>query len=95
MSVRDLIARMTLICAFCFYLFLGLALPAHGQAGEYYIYQDPNGKLVISNRQPPPGSKIIKQQNLPEEIDSQPAEEPDDKQMNGNNDRPLKQFKNK
>jgi len=46
--------------AFCFALFLSLAVVTQGQA-----YQDPDGKLVISNKPPPPGSKIIKQQNLP------------------------------
>ena len=50
--------------AFCFDL-LGLAVVTQGHAEEYYSYQSPNGKLVISNKQPPPGSKIIKQQNLP------------------------------
>jgi len=61
----------TLNLAFSFALFLGLAVATPGQAEEYYIYQDPNGELVISNKQPPPGSKIIKQQNLPEVTDSQ------------------------
>jgi hypothetical protein len=55
----------TLNLAFCFVFFLGLAAVQQGQAEEYYIYQDSNGELVISNKQPPPGSKIIKQQNLP------------------------------
>jgi hypothetical protein len=61
----------TLNLAFSFALFLGLAVATPGQAEEYYIYQDPNGELVISNKQPPPGSNIIKQQNLPEVTDSQ------------------------
>jgi hypothetical protein len=38
----------------------------HGQAEEYYIYYGPDGKLVISNKEPPPGSKIIKQRSFPE-----------------------------
>jgi hypothetical protein len=53
--------------AFCFALFLGLAVITQGQAEEYYIYHDSDGKLVISNKQPPPASKIIRQQNLPDE----------------------------
>jgi hypothetical protein len=57
--------------AFCFDLLLGLAVVTQGQAEDYYIYETPNGELVISNKQPPPGSKIIKQQNLPEATDSQ------------------------
>jgi hypothetical protein len=60
----------TLNLAFCFALFLGLAVVTQGQAEEYYNYETPNGELVISNRQPPPGSKIIKQQNMPEANDS-------------------------
>ena len=32
-----------------------------GRADDYYIYQTPDGKLVIPNKQPPPGSTIIKQ----------------------------------
>jgi hypothetical protein len=47
--------------AFCFAFFLGLAVIAQGRAEDYYIYQTANGDLVISNKQPPPGSKIIKQ----------------------------------
>jgi hypothetical protein len=46
----------TLNLAVCFALFLGLALVTQGQAEEYYIYQTPNGALVISNKEPPPGS---------------------------------------
>ena len=42
-------------------LFVGLAVVTEGQAEEYYIYHDPDGKLVISNKEPPPGSKIIRQ----------------------------------
>jgi hypothetical protein len=42
-----------------------------GQTEEYYIYQGSNGELVISNKQPPPASKIIKQQNLPGVTDSE------------------------
>jgi hypothetical protein len=47
--------------ASCFALFLGLAVVTQAQAEDYYIYQTPNGALVISNKEPPPGSKIIKQ----------------------------------
>ena len=41
-------------------LFLGLAAIAPSLAEDYYIYRDPDGKLAISNKEPPPGSKIIK-----------------------------------
>jgi hypothetical protein len=65
--------------AFCFALFLSLAVVTQGQA-----YQDPDGKLVISNKPPPPGSKIIKQQNLPGVTDSEvpQAQEPGKPQPN-------------
>src|SRR4029077_9860955 len=42
--------------------------------GDYYAYQDANGKLVISNNAPPPGSKIIKKETLSEVTDQQIAE---------------------
>jgi hypothetical protein len=67
---------MTLNLAFCFALFLGLAVVTQGQAEEHYIYQDPDGELVISNKEPPPGSKIIKQQNLPEASQAQEPGKP-------------------
>ena len=77
--MKSIIARTTLIS-----LFLGLAVVTQGQAEDYYIYQTPNGALVISNKEPPPGSKIIKQQNCPGETDSEvpQAQEPDKTQPN-------------
>src|SRR5215475_7840884 len=42
-------------------LFLGLAVATQGHAEDYYICQTAKGELVISNKQPPPGSTIIKQ----------------------------------
>src|SRR6266513_1685533 len=51
---------VTLNLGFWFALFVGLAVVTQGQAEEYYIYHDTDGKLVISNKEPPPGSKIIK-----------------------------------
>lgn len=41
-------------------LFVGLALVTESQAENYYFYEGPKGELVISNKEPPPGSKIIK-----------------------------------
>jgi hypothetical protein len=61
-------------------LFLGLAAIAPSLAEDYYIYRDPDGKLAISNKEPPPGSKIIKQLNLPEDPQT---EEPGKTQPNG------------
>jgi len=48
---------VTLNVAFCFALLLGLAVVTQAQAEDYYIYQDPDGKLVISNKEPPPGEQ--------------------------------------
>jgi len=53
--VKSISARAALISTF-----LGLAGVTQGQAEDYYIYQTPNGALVISNKEPPPGSKITK-----------------------------------
>src|SRR5262245_11817964 len=43
-------------------LLLGFAV-TQAHAEDYYIYQAPNGALVISNKEPPPGTKIIRQHN--------------------------------
>jgi hypothetical protein len=88
---------VTLNLAFCFALFLGLAVVTQGQAEEYYIYQGPNGELFISNKQPPPGSKIIKQQNMPEVTDSQvpQSRQRNNPQPNRQTEGPPKPSKNK
>src|SRR5215470_3445724 len=52
--------RTVLKLAVCFALFLGLAIVTQGQAEDYYFYKGPKGELVISNKEPPPGSQIIK-----------------------------------
>jgi hypothetical protein len=51
--------------------FLGHAVITQGQAEDYYFYESPNGELVISNKQPTPGSKIIKQHRFPEATNSE------------------------
>jgi hypothetical protein len=86
---------VTLNLAFCFALFLGLAVVTQGQAEDYYIYHDPDGKLVISNKEPPPGSKIIKQ--LPGATDREvaQAQEPGKPQPNVQTEGSPKQSKNK
>jgi hypothetical protein len=68
-----------------------------GQAEEYYIYHDPDGKLVISNKEPPPGSKIIKQRSFPELIDSEipQGQQRNDPQTNGQTESSPKPPKNK
>jgi len=66
--MKNIIGRGTSI-AFCLYLLTGFAA-MQSHAGEYYIYRDSNGGLVTSNQKPPPGSKIIKQQSLPDLAES-------------------------
>ena len=46
-------------------------LSALGHAEEHYIYKDAQGKLVISNQQPPAGSNILRRVDLPEYRDLQ------------------------
>ena len=67
---------MTLNVAFCFALLLGLAVVTQAQAEDYYIYQTPNGELVISNKEPPPGSEIINQLPGVTDREVQQAQEP-------------------
>jgi hypothetical protein len=76
--VKGINARAALIS-----LFLGLAVVPQAQAEEYYIYQTPNGALVISNNEPPPGSKIIRQHSWPDEKEVAQAQEPGKAQPNG------------
>lgn len=39
---------------------------AYAQSEEHYIYKDAQGKLVISNQQPPVGSNVLRKFDLPE-----------------------------
>ncbi len=55
----------TLIFAFVFFL------AANSQSEDHYIYKDAQGKLVISNQQPPAGSTILRKFDLPEFRDAQ------------------------
>src|SRR5262245_20271907 len=89
-GIRVKKASATLNLASCLALFLGLAVP-QGQADDYYIYQTAKGELVISNKEPPPGSTIIKQ--LPGE--TAPAQEPDEPQPNVQPEASAKPTKNK
>jgi hypothetical protein len=41
-------------------LSVGIALVTESQAEDYYFYKGSKGELVISNKEPPPGSQIIK-----------------------------------
>jgi hypothetical protein len=55
----------SILLGLCPYILIGF-VATEVLSGEYYIYRDSNGVLVISNQKPPPGSKIIKQQTLPD-----------------------------
>jgi hypothetical protein len=69
--MKSINARTTWRMVFSFSWFIALAVVGHVYGGDYYAYQDLNGKLVISNNAPPPGSKIIKKETLSEVTDQQ------------------------
>jgi hypothetical protein len=71
--------------AVCFVFFLGLAVAAQGQAEDYYFYKGPKGELVISNKEPPPGSKIIKRVPSATDRESQQGQEHAKPQPNPSN----------
>jgi hypothetical protein len=77
------VKRISARAANLIFLFLGLGGAIRAQAEDYYVYQTPNDALVISNQKPPPGSKIIKQLDLPEDPQ---AQEPGKPQPNGQTD---------
>jgi len=72
--MKSIDPRTTWRMVFSFSWFVALAVVGHAYGGDYYTYQDLNGKLVISNNAPPPGSKIIKKETLSEVTDEQIAE---------------------
>jgi hypothetical protein len=69
--MKSINARTTLKLVLSFSWLIALAVVGPGYAGDYYIYQDPNGKLVISNYAPPQGSNVIKKETLSEVTDQQ------------------------
>ena len=54
--MKSINARTTLKPVLSLSWFIVLALVRPGYTGEYYTYQDSNGKLVISNYAPPQGA---------------------------------------
>ena len=72
--MKSIDARTTWRMVFSFSWFVALAVVGHAYGGDYYTYQDLNGKLIISNNAPPPGSKIKKKETLSEVTDEQIAE---------------------
>lgn len=69
--MKDINARTTSKLILSFSWLIVLAVISPGYAGDYYIYQDPNGKLVISNYAPPQGSNVIRKETLSEVTDQQ------------------------
>ena len=67
--------KITTTAALIFTLLFFLA--AYSQSEDHYIYKDAQGKLVISNQQPPAGSNILRKLDLPEfrETQIQPVQE--------------------
>ena len=57
----------TLLAASCALVF-GASL---AQGAEYFIYQDPAGKIVLSNITPPPGAEVIKREELQDVTDEE------------------------
>ena len=72
--MKSIDPRTTWRMVFSFSWFVALTVVGHAYGGDYYTYQDLNGKLIISNNAPPPGSKIIKKETLSEVTDQQIAE---------------------
>jgi hypothetical protein len=57
----------TLLATSCALVF-GASL---AQGAEYFIYQDPAGKIVLSNIAPPPGAEVIKREELQDVTDEE------------------------
>ena len=72
--MKSINAYTTWRMVFSFSWVIALAVVGDVYGGEYYVYQDLSGKLVISNNAPPPGSKILKRETLSEVTDQQIAE---------------------
>ena len=72
--MKSINAHTTWRMVFSFSWVIALAVVGEVYGGEYYVYQDLSGKLVISNYAPPPGSKILKRETLSEVTDQQIAE---------------------
>jgi hypothetical protein len=69
--MKSINARTTFKLVLSLSWLIALAVVRPGYPGDYYIYQDPNGKLVISNYAPPQGSNVIRKETLSEVTDQQ------------------------
>jgi hypothetical protein len=72
--MKSIHAPTTLKVIVCLCWVIALAMIKNSDAGDYFIYQDLKGNLVLSNTAPPGGSKIIKRETLSEVSDQQIAE---------------------
>jgi hypothetical protein len=66
-----------------------------GQAEDYYFYKGPKGELVISNKEPPPASQIIKRVPGTTDRETPQAQEPGKPQPNPQPEGSPKPSKNK
>ncbi|HKX49419.1 MAG TPA: hypothetical protein VJQ48_03230, partial [Candidatus Binatia bacterium] len=57
----------TLLATSCALVF-GASL---ARGAEYFIYQDPAGKIILSNITPPPGAEVIKREELRDVTDEE------------------------
>jgi hypothetical protein len=76
-------------------LLVGFAVVTEGHAGDYYFYKGPKGELVISNKEPPPGSKIIKEVHGATDREVPQAQEHGKAQPIGQTESPPKPSTNK
>src|SRR5215510_12824683 len=63
-------------------ILVGLAVVTQVHAEDYYFYKGPKGELVISNNEPPPGTKIIKRLPSVTNREAPQAQEPAKPQPN-------------
>jgi hypothetical protein len=66
--IRELPVKISTTVALIFTLSYFFA--AQGDAEDHFIYKDAQGRLVISNQQPPPGSNVLRKLDLSEFRDS-------------------------
>jgi hypothetical protein len=81
---------VTLKLAIWFAFFLALAAVTPGHAEDYYFYEGPKGELVISNKEPPPGSQIIKRVPGATDKETPQRQDPAKTKPNGKTDNPAK-----
>jgi len=62
-----------LLIAFSFLCFIA-ASNLRAEAGDYYVFRDASGRVVLSNNPPPASGKTIKKETLPEVSDKEIAE---------------------